>query len=232
MYVTVRQHVYAEIEGAPMKLYKLTDERGRTRNNTHWGEGITHQAAGSAECLCTSSYIHAYEHPIVAVLMNPIHKNLDPHTMRLWEADGDIALRDGPLKCGCKSLTTIREIPVPVITSEQRITIAIHSTRTVCTDICWNRWANAWLDGSDRSTEAARRAWRAAWATELTEMRWVVRAAAWTADAATELESKIALWTGAAIVGAVAGAKSVYSSLDIVTIIEEVMLETAPPVTE
>lgn len=32
---------------------------------------------------------------------------------------------DGQLKCGCKTLTTVREIPLPAITTEMRVRFAI-----------------------------------------------------------------------------------------------------------
>lgn len=34
-----------------MRLYKLTDEHGCTRNNTQWGPGVTHTAKGSLELI-------------------------------------------------------------------------------------------------------------------------------------------------------------------------------------
>ena len=55
-------------------LYKLTNAQGYTRNGTHWNVGVKHEIAKELrDCtkpLCSSSYIHAYENPLVAVLMN------------------------------------------------------------------------------------------------------------------------------------------------------------------
>ena len=66
------------------KLYKLTDSCGRTRDGTRWGPGVSHSGTGKGE-LCGPGWIHAYEHPLVAVLMNPIHANFQ--NPRLWEAE-------------------------------------------------------------------------------------------------------------------------------------------------
>mgnify|MGYP001609670390 CR=1 FL=1 len=55
-----------------MKLYKLTDRKGQTQNETQWGEGITHTAAGSGTTLCTDNVIHAYVDPLLAVFHDPI----------------------------------------------------------------------------------------------------------------------------------------------------------------
>ena len=144
-----------------IKLYKLTDKDGKTRNDTQWGPGVSHSGTGEGE-LCGWGWIHAYEHPLIAVLLNPIHARFQ--TPRLWEAEGEIAIRDGQTKCGCKTLTTIREIPLPSITTETRVRFAILCVKEVCADLPWNAWADGWLSGEDRSEAAAYRSARAAYA--------------------------------------------------------------------
>jgi pyruvate/2-oxoglutarate dehydrogenase complex dihydrolipoamide acyltransferase (E2) component len=133
-------------------LYKLTDGDGQTRGGTQWGPGVSHSGTGEGE-LCGPGWIHAYEHPLIAVLMNPIHARFK--NPRLWEAEGEVGLRDGQLKCGCKTLTTIREIPLPAITTEMRVRFAILCAKEVCACLSWNAWADKWLSGGDRSEAAA-----------------------------------------------------------------------------
>lgn len=135
-------------------LYKLTDANGRTHGGTQWGPGVTHEATGAAsQDLCTDGWIHAYERPLLAVLLNPIHANfISP---RLWEAEGEIGKREGQLKCGCRSLTTVHEIPLPKITTMQRVAFAIYCGLAVCKDEKWIKWANDWLSGKDRTAAAA-----------------------------------------------------------------------------
>jgi len=174
-------------------LYKLTDSDGQTRGGTQWGPGVSHSGTGKGE-LCGPGWIHAYEHPLIAVLLNPIHA--DFQNPRLWEAKGEVGLRDtGQLKCGCKTLTTIREIPLPEITEEMRARFAILCAKEVCLCSCstWKAWANKWLSGEDRSVEAAKAAARAAWAAEdaaaaaaaaARAARAAWAAAAWAAEAA------------------------------------------------
>jgi hypothetical protein len=152
-----------------IKLYKLTDGDGQTRGGTQWGPGVSHSGTGMGE-LCGPGWIHAYEHPLVAVLMNPIHANF--RTPRLWEAEGEVGLRDGQFKCGCKTLTVIREIPLPSITTETRVRFAIMCAKEVCACPSWNAWADKWLSGEDRSEAADAAAAREADA---------ARAAAWAA---------------------------------------------------
>ena len=143
------------------KLYKLTDEQGRTRagedNELTWAVGVEHKTAGTGTQLCTADVIHAYEHPLIAVLMNPVHAMLNPATMRLFVAEGEIVACEGQLKCGVFSLEIIEEIPVPVLTNEQRIRLAILSVKEVSASPVWRDWADEWLKGEDRSPEAAER---------------------------------------------------------------------------
>jgi hypothetical protein len=91
--------------------------------------------------------------------MNPIHAGFD--NPRLWEAEGEVGKRTGQLKCGCRSLITVREIGTPTITTKHRIRFAILCAKKVCADSQWNVWADAWLDGTNRSVEASRKAARA-----------------------------------------------------------------------
>ena len=152
-----------------MKLYKLTDQNGNTRAETNWGENVTHKATGKGTRLCSDGVIHAYDSPLKAALFNPIHGNFKDSL--LWESEGDIVVNDH-LKVGVKSLTTLRQIPLPEISTEKRVEFAIRCTLKVYPDARWVKWACSWLDGSDRSEAAA---WAAARAAE------AARAAAWAA---------------------------------------------------
>jgi hypothetical protein len=178
-------------------LYKLTDSCGKTWNDTQWGPGVSHSGTGEGE-LCGPGWIHAYEHPLVAVLMNPIHANFK--NPRLWEAEGEIAIRDGQIKCGCKTLTTVREIPLPAITTEMRVRFGILCAKEECADLSWNAWADKWLSGEDRTQAAAEAAASAAWAAQAAEAAAYrsARAAAWAAEAAEAAEAAAAAWAAEA----------------------------------
>jgi hypothetical protein len=171
-------------------IYKLTDQDGYTRRDEEnaclWGPGVSHSGTGKGD-LCGPGFVHGYEVvpgyerecAILALLMNPVHADID-HP-RLWECEGEIAKRGGQLKCGCVTLTTKREIELPVIFLTQKIRFAILCATEVCTDKRWNAWADDWLSGKDRSAEAARAAaraaaWAGAWAG-----RAAAGAAAWAA---------------------------------------------------
>ena len=149
------------------KLYKLTDAQGRTRagedNELTWAVGVEHKTSGTGTRLCSSDVIHAYEHPLIAVLMNPVYADFNPATMRLFVTEGEIVAHEGQIKCGVHALKVVEEIPVPTLTTEQRVKFAILCAKVVCKNAVWNVWADKWLSGEDRSEAAAR---AAAWAAE------------------------------------------------------------------
>lgn len=162
-----------------MKLYKLTDQAGYTRrgsyNETCWSEGSTHKATGRKPELCTDGVIHAYCHPLIAVLLNPIHADIN--NPLLWEAEGEIVVEKGD-KCGCRELTTLKKIKLPTITTEQRVRFAIAIALTVYQETGFVTWAKNWLSGKDRTQDGAAQAAAEAGAAAAT---WAAGAAEWAA---------------------------------------------------
>lgn len=171
-------------------LYKLTDSNGKTMNDTQWGPDVSHSGIGYGQ-LCSNGWIHAYEHALLGVFMNPIQAGfVGP---RMWKAEGEIRLRDGPFKCGCKTLTTLYEIPVPVVTPEQRVRFAILCAKAVYKDPLWNAWADEWLAHGHTtisSVEASAKAGRVANCTGNSNEAYAAYAASYAADAAREIGSR------------------------------------------
>lgn len=143
-------------------LYKLTDRKDQTFKGTQWGEGVTHTASGEGD-LCGPGWLHAYEDPVVAVLLNPVHAEFaEPH---LWLAEGVVGLREHRLKVGCTELTTVKRIPLPKVTTEQRVRFgilcameaveAVEAHGAYKGSLLWIRWANKWLSGEDRTAAEA-----------------------------------------------------------------------------
>jgi len=139
---------------------KLTDQDNMTHGNTLWGPGVTHKAAGKGEDLCSADVIHVYAHPLLAVMMNPAHANFqDP---KLWRVEVKGIASDDGTKIGVKECTTIEEIPLPVVTTEQRVRFAILCALSVYHEEGFVQWAENWLSGKDRSESAAWSAWSTA----------------------------------------------------------------------
>ena len=142
-----------------MKAYKLTDKNGITKDNTQWGPYITHTASGKNRNLCSDGWIHFYKDPVLAVLLNPIHANFS--NPKLWECETSGEELHDPLKSGCKTLTTIKEIPLPNVTDIQMVAFAILCAKEVYKKSDWNTWADKWLSGEDRTHAAAYTAYAA-----------------------------------------------------------------------
>lgn len=158
-----------------MKLYKLTDQDMRTHGGYQWelGKEVTVEPDEHGERrLCTRTVLHAYRDPLLAVLMNPIHADID--SPRLFEAEGEIVADDGA-KVGCSQLRLVRELDVPQVTVEQRIRFAVLCALEVCDEPGFVTWAQRWLLGEDRTAGAA---WVAADAADAAGAETAARAAA------------------------------------------------------
>lgn len=171
--------------------YKLTDANGCSRGGTQWGESVRHKARGKGSELCTDSVIHVYASPLAAALFSPIH--VTGYT-QLWKCEGPKSVAGDGLKIGVKWLRTLHQVPLPVLTLEQRVCCAIAWAKAVNSDPKWNKWADDWLSDKDRSAEAAAEAAEAARAAE---------GAAWAAAEAADIDllaiAEAALGTQASI---------------------------------
>jgi hypothetical protein len=127
---------------------------------------------------CSDTALHHYAHPLLAVLFNPIHANIaDPV---LYEIEIDAEAGTDGLKGWCGAQRLVRRLPLPVITTEQRVEFAIRAAATQTDDPAWHEWARRWLSGEDRSeaaARAARAARAAARAAELARAAWVAESA-------------------------------------------------------
>jgi len=148
----------AVTKGRTYMKCKVTLPNGRSKANATivWEEGVTHYAKKGEVVPCTDTAIHFYEHPLLAVFFAPLH-TYDCEFI-LWEY-----VPVGKIKTdGCKSWseggTTIRQIEIPILTTEQRVSIAIQAALLVCKNPLFVVWAKGWLDGSDRSEWSADKA--------------------------------------------------------------------------
>jgi len=203
------------------KAYKLTDETGRTYGGMQWGKGVEHSAPGGEPC--SKGVIHWYEDARLAVFFDPIHGRFGPGA-RLWECDVDQAGTDGTKSWGTRC-RTIREIEKPVITTEQRVEVAIRCAMKVCHDSAWSAWAKRWLSGSDRSEASAMssrcdaKSWFVAGLAVSAELE-----AAWAAsEAAVALRGHAFRRQAVATTSAEAVAWSVKAKVDVLDVINSVM---------
>ena len=200
------------------KLYKLTTCSSQTYNGCQWGENVTHRRSGKGE-LCTAAWLHAYTHPLLAMLLNPIHANFTQP--QLWECEGDVGMDDRGLKVGCTRLTTLFQLPVPEITTVQHTAFAIGCTYNVYDEPAWVEWARRWVLKIDRSGVAAVRA--AAAARAAAARAAAARAAAAADAAAAAAAAADADAAAAAARAADAAAAAAAAALPLITLAEWAM---------
>jgi hypothetical protein len=133
-------------------IYKLTDENMRTYNDFQWEIGKTYETNGRGD-LCGPGWLHAYTDPLLAVLLNPIHADLK--APRLFRGEGLVGKTDGGLKIGCSRMVLREELPLPQVTTEQRIKFAIYCALEVYKEPNFTRWAQGWLAAADAAARAA-----------------------------------------------------------------------------
>ena len=155
-----------------MKYCKLTDENNQTHNGTTWGEGITHKATGDGNQLCSSDVIHIYDSPLKAAMFNLAHAGFKSPI--LWECEVNDIVADDGTKIGCKKCTTIKKIPLPEITTAQRVRFVIYLAREVYSEKLFDRWAENWLYGKDKDRGVGAAAEVAAEAVWIAEAAWAV----------------------------------------------------------
>jgi len=212
--------------------YKLTDQDGYTRrgqsNETLWKIGEWVEATGNPrQDLCSDGWIHWYSHPLLAVLMNPIHACIK--NPRLWEIEtGGEEKTDHELKGGSRRVRSIKELPVPRVTTAQLVRVAILCGKKVYKDVKWLQWADGWLSGKDKSARAARDAAAACAAYAAADAAYAARdaAAACAAACAAYAAADAACAAYAAADAARdAAAACADTTIDLVTLIQQAIEE-------
>lgn len=142
-------------------IYKLTDKNLQTHNGYQWKIGEWNETSGTGP-LCSSGWLHCYDHPVKAVLFNQTYASFHNPKLFRGEADGT-CLADGPMKLGYSRMRILEEIHPPVISLEKRIEFAIRAALQVYQEPTFVAWAVKWLGGRDRDDAEAAGARSAAW---------------------------------------------------------------------
>jgi len=135
-------------------MYKLINSKMRTCNEFQWELGKWCETTGNWG-LCSPSWLYFYNDPLIGLFLNPFHADIkNPRLFRV-EVEGKF-LNDNGLKRGYSRVRLIEELPVPQISPVQRVRFAILCAKKVYKEKEWNKWANNWLSGKDRTIDTAR----------------------------------------------------------------------------
>lgn len=133
--------------------YKLTNQNLTTYMGFQWVLNEWKETSGFGD-LCTPGWLHCYTHPLLAVLLNVVHADIENPRLFKCEVEGKTKTDHG-MKEGWTRMRLVEEIEVPKITVNQRIAFGILCAIEASKDEKFIAWANNWLSGKDRSAESA-----------------------------------------------------------------------------
>ena len=134
--------------------YKLLSQDMKSYDNTEWKlNEIKEKSDKSKIKMCSSDVFHCYAHPILAILFNPIHADIE--NPRLFKIKIDGICNEDATKQASHSQMLYRELPIPEITLNQKIAFGIYCALTTCKEEGFIAWAYNWMSGIDRSVDAA-----------------------------------------------------------------------------
>jgi hypothetical protein len=90
------------------------------------------------------------ESPLVAIMLNPWHAQLDEPKMLELQFSQVAVVKDDP-----SINMQVRETGVPSVTTDQKIVFALMVLKEVYENVGFAEWAGSWISGTDRSAESA-----------------------------------------------------------------------------
>ena len=175
-----------------MKAYKLLSQDKTSHGGCKWELNEWKETSGEGE-LCSEGWLHFYESPLLAVLHNPVHANIqNPRLFEVEIAEDAKIKKDGTMKFGATKARITKEIPLPEISDVQRIAYGILCAKNVYKDKKWNKWADKWLSGEDRSSAASYAAAYYAAHSAAESAYWAAHSAADAANSAADAANSAA----------------------------------------
>jgi hypothetical protein len=135
--------------------WKLTRANGTTRRSTLWrpGEANPDGVRRGLGALCTRAWYHAYDGPLLALVMNSAHADIAPSDLKLWRAEWRGARRDDRgLKFGASQLRVVDTVEAPDLPPAFCVAVGAAVDALLCPGAgSWSeeRYAR-WRDGARR----------------------------------------------------------------------------------
>jgi len=135
-----------------MAKYILADSANHTRRGSRIFPGHSTFSSQTSNNIVAHNAAEIGASALVAIMLNPWHAQLEKSKMlELHFASIAIDTSDPTIRM------SVREVTVPEITTDQKITFALMVVSKVYSNDQFNQWAKKWIDGSDRSAESAGR---------------------------------------------------------------------------
>ena len=176
-------------------LYKLVNADRTTYGGFRWPRrGFRPPRLDGVGPLCTTNWYHAYDSTLLAVLHDPIHGRFGPDAecFSIHVDADDIGRLDGQMKVGFRAGVVGETVPLPKVTTEQRVRYGIACASQVYDGLKWTRWAKGWIYSADRSASSAASAARSTFSADHTA-RSAANAAWGAASAAREASADLDL---------------------------------------
>jgi hypothetical protein len=178
-------------------VYKLTDVDGYTRRGetgeTHWPIGgvvePTGLSVGDPPQPCGPGVLHGYHSPLLAALLAPLHGVLDHPCLLRCEVSAAIHT-DGLKLWWAGDAQVLAEELLPVVGMPVLVRWAVLVSLEQPQPDAYQRWAERWLSGEDRSRAAQLKLRHhalpaaASWAAQAARSPHYGWAASWAAQAA------------------------------------------------
>lgn len=123
---------------------KLTNRNLQTHNGFQWTlkewYTIDPICRARTEHLCTTAWFHCYNHPIIAVLLNPIHADIEKPRLFRCNVKG-MKKTDSGLKFGFTYMRLAEELTLPEVTAAQcnrLIRLCVSEIDQAKRDTSWN----------------------------------------------------------------------------------------------
>jgi|GEM_PF-3453889 hypothetical protein len=133
-----------------MTRYLLTNAENHTWRGSHVCPGQSILASNTEENVLTRNAEELGDSPLVAIMLNPWHAQIDHQKMLELEIG-----RNDLDEIGSSTNVVVRETTVPSVTTDQKIVFALMTIQEVYGNPVFKCWADDWISGSDRSAEAA-----------------------------------------------------------------------------
>ena len=124
-------------------LYLVTDENDRISGGKYWFPGATHRTSGKG-ALFGPGWIQCYRSSILAAFLTPIYDGFE--NGHLWLCTGSIGIYHHDIVFGASLLTARRRVLMPELSVDQRIRLAILTSRQAFREIAYIDWTGQWLD--------------------------------------------------------------------------------------